>query len=121
MKLERNIIQSASFILLGALVLLGSIFLPANSHAEPFNKGAKLCEECHEEEFKIWSKSKHFKSFRTVHREPKDSSKPSPKKILKAVGGQKRMKRNETCYLCHYTLEKKDAGGQTFSKVKHIL
>ena len=112
MKLERNIIQSVSFILLGALVLLGSIFLPANSHAEPFNKGAKLCEECHEEEFKVWSKSKHFKSFRTVHREPKDSSKPSPKKILKAVGGQKRMKRNETCYLCHYTLEKKDAGAK---------
>ena len=26
MKLERNIIQSVSFILLGALVLLGSIF-----------------------------------------------------------------------------------------------
>ena len=79
---------------------------------EPFVKGEKLCEECHEEEFKVWSKTKHFKSFRSVHREPKDASKPSPKKILKAVGGQKRMKRNKTCYLCHYTLQKKDAGAK---------
>ena len=85
------------------------ISFPSMISAEPFVKGAKLCEECHEEEFKVWEKTKHYTSFRTVHREPKDASKPSPKKILKAVGGQKRMKRNKTCYLCHYTLEKKDA------------
>ena len=90
--------------------------MPSMASAEPFVKGAKLCEECHEEEFKVWEKTKHFKSFRTVHREPKDASKPSPKKILKAVGGQKRMKRNETCYLCHYTLEKKDAGAKPQAK-----
>ncbi|MBT5029438.1 MAG: hypothetical protein HOM97_13675 [Nitrospina sp.] len=90
--------------------------MPSIVNAEPFVKGAKLCEECHEEEFKVWEKTKHFKSFRTVHREPKDASKPSPKKILKAVGGQKRMKRNETCYLCHYTLEKKDAGAKPQAK-----
>ena len=90
--------------------------MPSMVSAEPFVKGAKLCEECHEEEFKVWQKTKHFKSFRTVHREPKDASKPSPKKILKAVGGQKRMKRNETCYLCHYTLEKKDAGAKPQAK-----
>ena len=83
------------------------VTFPSMTNAEPFVKGAKLCEECHEEEFKVWSKTKHFKSFRSVHREPKDASKPSPKKILKAVGGQKRMKRNKTCYLCHYTLRKK--------------
>ena len=88
------------------------VTFPSMTNAEPFVKGAKLCEECHEEEFKVWSKTKHFKSFRSVHREPKDASKPSPKKILKAVGGQKRMKRNKTCYLCHYTLQKKDAGAK---------
>ena len=93
-------------------VVVYFVTFPSMVNAEPFVKGAKLCEECHEEEFKVWSKTKHFKSFRSVHREPKDASKPSPKKILKAVGGQKRMKRNKTCYLCHYTLQKKDAGAK---------
>ena len=93
-------------------VVVYLVAFPSMVNAEPFVKGAKLCEECHEEEFKVWSKTKHFKSFRSVHREPKDASKPSPKKILKAVGGQKRMKRNKTCYLCHYTLQKKDAGAK---------
>ncbi|MDC0946280.1 cytochrome c family protein [Nitrospinaceae bacterium] len=93
-------------------VVVYFVTFPSMVKAEPFVKGAKLCEECHEEEFKVWSKTKHFKSFRSVHREPKDASKPSPKKILKAVGGQKRMKRNKTCYLCHYTLQKKDAGAK---------
>ena len=101
----------STFLFLFAVVTY-FISFPSMANAEPFVKGAKLCEECHEEEFKVWSKTKHFKSFRSVHREPKDASKPSPKKILKAVGGQKRMKRNKTCYLCHYTLQKKDAGAK---------
>ena len=101
----------STFLFLFAVVVYFITF-PSMVNAEPFVKGAKLCEECHEEEFKVWSKTKHFKSFRSVHREPKDASKPSPKKILKAVGGQKRMKRNKTCYLCHYTLQKKDAGAK---------
>lgn len=77
--------------------------------AEPFFKGAKVCEECHEAENKIWGKTKHFTSFRTAHRESKDENKPSPKKILSAVGGKKRMKRNTACSLCHYTLQQEDA------------
>ena len=104
--------KSSGLFLLALLVVTLMLFLPAGGFAEPFVKGAKLCEECHEEEFKIWEKTKHFTSFRNVHREPKDSAKPSPKKILAAVGGQKRMKRNQTCYLCHYTLEKKNAGAK---------
>ncbi len=100
-----------------AFVLTGAwLIFPVTSMAQPFFKGAKLCEECHEAETDIWKKTKHYTSFRTVHREPKDDSKPSPKKILKAVGGQKRMKRNETCYLCHYTLEQKDAGSKPVAK-----
>jgi hypothetical protein len=107
----------AKHLLLVALTLLGAwIIFPATSMAQPFFKGAKLCEECHEEETKIWKKTKHFTSFRTVHREPKGGDGPSPKKILAAVGGQKRMKRNETCYLCHYTLEQKDAGKKPAAK-----
>ena len=110
MKSDKRFLVSTFLFLLG--VVVSFISSPSIVLAEPFVKGAKLCEECHEEEFKIWGKTKHFKSFRSVHREPKDASKPSPKKILKAVGGQKRMKRNKTCYLCHYTLEKKDAGAK---------
>jgi hypothetical protein len=79
-------------------------------------KGAKACEECHEGEFKIWKKTKHHTSFRTAHREPKDSAKPSPKKILKNVAGAKRMKRNKTCYLCHFTLQQKDADAKPVAK-----
>jgi hypothetical protein len=81
-----------------------------------FFKGAKSCEECHEGEFKIWKGTKHYTSFRTAHREPKDSAKPSPKKILKNVAGAKRMKRNKTCYLCHYTLQQKDASAKPVAK-----
>ena len=115
MKSDKNCLNSTFLFLLGWVIAAGFV-MPSIVSAEPFVKGAKLCEECHEEEFKVWEKTKHFKSFRTVHREPKDASKPSPKKILKAVGGQKRMKRNETCYLCHYTLEKKDAGAKPQAK-----
>jgi hypothetical protein len=110
MKSDKRFLVSTFLFLLG--VVVSFISSPSIVMAEPFVKGAKLCEECHEEEFKIWGKTKHFESFRSVHREPKDASKPSPKKILKAVGGQKRMKRNKTCYLCHYTLEYKDAGAK---------
>jgi len=112
MKPNHTRVKSSAFFLLGLIVAVGFLWSPSKVFAEPFVKGAKLCEECHEEEYKIWQKTKHFTSFRTVHREPKDPTKPSPKKILKAVGGQKRMKRNKTCYLCHYTLELKDAGAK---------
>ncbi len=81
-----------------------------------FFKGAKSCKECHEGEYEIWKKTKHHTSFRTVHREPKDSSKPSPKKILANVAGSKRMKRNKTCYLCHYTLQQKAAEARPVAK-----
>ncbi|MEK9629936.1 MAG: cytochrome c family protein [Nitrospinota bacterium] len=115
MKPDKNCFNLAFLFLLGWVVAAGFV-MPSVVNADAFVRGAKLCEECHEEEFKIWEKTKHYTSFRTVHREPKDSSKPSPKKILSAVGGQKRMKRNETCYLCHYTLEKKDAGAKPQAK-----
>ncbi len=112
--MENNLSHFRSYALsfLGLIVAMGLLLSPSNLFADPFVKGAKLCEECHEEEFKIWGKTKHFASFRDVHREPEDAAKPSPKKILKAVGGEKRMKRNETCYLCHYTLEQKDAAAK---------
>ena len=116
MKPYQNCFSSIFLFILSLLMTLGLVSTPITINAEPFVKGAKLCEECHEEEFKIWQKTKHFTSFRTVHREPKDEAKPSPKKILASVGGQKRMKRNETCYLCHYTLEQKEADSKPAAK-----
>lgn len=116
MKCNGIVSISKSFFLMVLVPVLGLLIAPSTSIAKPFYKGAKLCEECHEAENKIWEKTKHYTSFRTVHREPNDGSKPSPKKILEAVGGEKRMKRNETCYLCHYTLEQKDANAKPVAK-----
>jgi hypothetical protein len=92
------------------LFLFGMLSISLNTAtAEPFFMGAKVCVECHEAENKIWKKTKHYKSFRTAHRESKDVTKPSPKSILASVKGKKRMKRNKACSLCHYTLEQKSA------------
>ncbi len=78
--------------------------------------GAKVCKECHEREFNIWQRTRHYTSFRTAHREPGDSAKPSPKRILKAVGGARRMKKNKTCILCHYTMVQEHAAAKPMAK-----
>ncbi len=49
---------------LGLIVALGLIVFSDTVMAESFVKGAKLCEECHEEEYNVWEKTKHFTSFR---------------------------------------------------------
>jgi hypothetical protein len=116
MKHQGKFSLAKHFFLMVLTLICAWLIFPSISMAQPFFKGAKLCEECHEAENKIWEKTKHFTSFRTVHREPKGADKPSPKKILAAVGGQKRMKRNETCYLCHYTLEQKAADAKPAAK-----
>jgi hypothetical protein len=105
------------FIFFFSFILTGMLGMTPNSvAAEAFNVGAKACEECHEGEFKIWKKTKHATSFSTAHREPKDSAKPSPKRILKDVAGKRRMKRNVTCALCHYTMEQKNAEAKPKTK-----
>ena len=71
--------------------------------AEPYYQGPKSCQDCHKEEYKAWEESKHFTSYRTAHKE-KDA-----KKIAKAVGGKKNMKRNKNCKVCHYSTEQKKA------------
>ena len=77
--------------------------------AEGFVLGAKTCLECHGAEHEVWKGTKHFRSFREVHRSDK------AKGILKAVG-EKRMKGNETCTLCHYAMEQKSATGKARAK-----
>lgn len=68
-----------------------------------FYVGPKKCEECHSAETKVWEGTKHYESYKTVHRNK------NARDILKAVG-DRRMKRSDTCTLCHFTLEQKDAG-----------
>ena len=75
------------------------------SNAEAFNQGPKVCAECHRGESEIWQGTKHFESFKKVHKSKK------AKAIAKATG-KKSMKRNETCVQCHYTVTQKKAGGK---------
>ncbi len=64
-----------------------------------FYQGPKVCQECHEEEYKVWEKTQHATGFRTIHRR-KDVS---AKDIIEAEGGEANIRQNETCMLCHFT------------------
>ena len=77
--------------------------------ADGFVLGEKTCLECHGAEHEVWKGTKHFSSFREVHRSKK------AKGILKAVGA-KRMKGSETCTLCHYSMEQKSATAKPRAK-----
>lgn len=70
----------------------------ARAEAESAYVGAESCQKCHAAEQTVWEGTKHFASFRDVHKNPK------AKDILAAVGGAQTMKKNSTCVLCHYTL-----------------
>ena len=41
------------------------------SSAEAFNQGPKVCAECHRGESEIWQGTKHFESFKKVHKSKK--------------------------------------------------
>lgn len=77
--------------------------LSATVAAEPYVEGPKKCQECHEEEYKVWEGTKHFESYKTLHKKDK------AKDIVKALGG-KRLKKDKVCTQCHYTMVQKDAG-----------
>jgi len=70
------------------------------SNAEVYNQGPKVCSECHRSEAEVWKGTKHFQSFKKIHKSKK------AKAIAKATG-EKSMKRNETCVQCHYTVTQK--------------
>ncbi|MGB1109369.1 MAG: multiheme c-type cytochrome [Gammaproteobacteria bacterium] len=93
---------------IAATVAATSITITA--HAEPFNVGYKKCNKCHEAEVDVWKETAHFKSYKAVHK------KDEAKKILKAVGGAKSMKKSEVCASCHYTAIQKKAGAK--AKIK---
>ena len=87
---------------------MAGLFLYVNSvdlHAEPFKVGPQKCQGCHKAEAKVWSETKHTKSFKKIHKSK------TAKKIVKAVGG-KRMKKTALCASCHYTVAKKSASAK---------
>ena len=84
--------------------------LPSSSFAAPFAEGPKKCQECHEAEYDVWKNSQHSKAYKAFHKHA------DAKKIVKAVGGPKSVKKNPTCALCHYTMVAKKAGGKARAK-----
>lgn len=93
-------------VVLAALTVLGFAAWAAPAGAQAFMQGPKKCQECHEAEVKVWEGTKHFASFREIHKSDK------AKDITAAIGGEKNMKKNEVCVQCHYSLVQKDAGDE---------
>ncbi|MBL4720528.1 MAG: hypothetical protein JKY20_05305 [Alphaproteobacteria bacterium] len=77
----------------------------SSASAAPFTVGPKKCQECHTDEAKVLSGTKHFTSLKTVHKDKR------AKKIVKAIG-DKRMKKSATCKMCHYTEAQKKPGAK---------
>lgn len=91
-------------------LVVATLGFSADAAAEPFTQGAKSCQECHKDQYKVWEESKHFKSFRTVHRTKE------AKAIIATLGGTRRMKKKEDCTLCHYTMKQKSASAKGNAK-----
>ncbi len=90
------------FSVMSFVVISGLAGLTAQTEAAPFNVGPKKCQECHTAEANVWEGTAHFKSFKSIHKNK------SADDIVEAVG-DKRMKRSDTCTICHYSDEQKDA------------
>lgn len=84
-------------LLSACAILSASLTATAPLHAEPHNVGYKKCQKCHEPEVDVWKDTAHFKSYKSVHK------KKEAKKILKAAGDARSMKKSEVCATCHYT------------------
>jgi hypothetical protein len=85
------------------LTAIAFVVVAPRVQAAPIAQGDKVCLECHKAEHGVWSGTKHFKSYRTVHKDKK------AKAIVKSIGGRS-MKKEATCALCHYTSVAKKAG-----------
>ena len=87
-----------------AAALLTAAFGTASAQAAD-NVGPDACKKCHTAEYEVWEGTPHFSSFKEIHKDKK------AKEIVKAIG-DKRMKKSETCMLCHYTVidDKAEAG-----------
>jgi hypothetical protein len=94
---------ATSYLFAAFLTAFAFLIASPVTQAAPFAQGDKVCLECHKAEHAVWSGTKHFKSYRTVHKDKK------AKKIVKSIGG-KSMKKEAACALCHYTKVSKKAG-----------
>ena len=104
--MARQQIHALCFVMAAAVLLFG---WSGKASAEGYVVGDKVCLECHGGEHEVWKGTKHFKSFRTVHKSDKAQA------ILKAVG-ERRMKASKTCTLCHYAMVQKDASAKARAK-----
>ncbi|MBL27232.1 MAG: hypothetical protein CMM50_06750 [Rhodospirillaceae bacterium] len=77
--------------------LVGWLGMAPASMAEPTFVGPEKCQECHKEEHKVWEGTKHFESFREVHRAK------GAREIAEATG-ERNMRRSDVCTICHYTV-----------------
>jgi hypothetical protein len=97
-----SVFSTGRLVLLFALAIAAFAKMPG-AVAEPYFLGTRNCQECHTDEYKVWEATKHFTSYRTAHKAE------DAKKIVIAVGGKKRMKRNANCSVCHYATTQKAA------------
>ena len=77
-----------------ALALIAIAASPAQAAS---NVGPKKCQECHRAEHGVWEGTEHFKGLREAHKNQ------AAKDIAEASGGDKSMRKNDTCATCHYT------------------
>jgi hypothetical protein len=70
--------------------------------AGPFFKGAEACEECHENDFAVWKKTKHYTNFKSFDKDAKTKDMPQARRRAES--------RKRTCVPCHYTMVQKDGG-----------
>jgi mono/diheme cytochrome c family protein len=78
-------------------VFVGMLIMAGVAHAQPSYVGAEKCGKCHRAEAEVWKGTKHFSSFKKIHKNK------IAKKIVKSIG-EKRMKKSKTCATCHYTV-----------------
>ncbi len=86
--------------LLAVVAFLAMTFGVVTAHAQPAYVAADKCGKCHKASYDVWKGTKHHSSFKKIHKNK------IAKKIVKSIG-EKRMKKSETCALCHYTVVQK--------------
>lgn len=96
-QVRRTAISALAF----ALVLTGAACAQP-PHCDPYRvASAAQCAKCHAAEFAVWQQTPHFKTFDTLHRNPK------AQEIARRLG-QSSIKRNDICIDCHYTSQAGD-------------
>ena len=80
-----------------SLILLACFANSEEYHVDPeYATGPEACGECHEKEKAVWSKTRHFKTFKEM------ASSDDGKEIAKKMG-IKRIDSNSDCRGCHFT------------------